>query len=162
MSWIEVISDCWTMIKNELNKLGINAIEIFMNFIFSDLFSCLNKNKSLNSYYELIKLEKALEEIIQKKILSFKENYKSFYKSRNNKFSFQNLIEETYIDLDQNEYPFYKYFYYSNYIDENYLLNILNYIEKDRYPVLLKILENIINKKKINIHLIIFQNLTKF
>ena len=148
MSWIEVISDCWTMIKNELNKLGINAIEIFMNFIFSDLFSCLNKNKSLNSYYELIKLEKALEEIIQKKILSFKENYKSFYKSRNNKFSFQNLIEETYIDLDQNEYPFYKYFYYSNYIDENYLLNILNYIEKDRYPVLLKILENIINKKE--------------
>ena len=148
MTWINVISDCWTMIKNELNKLGINAIEIFMNYIFSDLFSCLNKNKSLNSYYDLIKLEKVLEEIIQKKILSFKENYKSFNKSRNNKFSFQNLIEERCIDVDQEEYPFYKYFYYSDYIDENCLLNILNYKEKDRYPVLFRVLDNIINKKE--------------
>ena len=148
MSWIQVISDCWTMIKNELNKLGINAIDIFMNYIFSDLFSLLNKRKSLNSYFELDELEKIIDKKIQEKIISFKENYKKFYKSKNNKFSFQNIIEERYLALDENEYPFYEYFYYSDYIDEAFVLNKLNYIENEKYPVLLRVLKNNLNRNQ--------------
>ena len=145
MGWIEVITECWAMIKNELNKLGINSIDIFMNYIFSDLFSSLNKHKSLNNYNELDEFERNLEEIIQKSIISFKENYKSFNKSLNEKYSFQNFIEERYNKVNKDEYPFYNYFYYSDYINEAYLINKLKYFEKDRYPVLLKILDNISN-----------------
>ena len=53
MSWIQIINECWKMINNELNKLGINSIDIFMNYIFSDLFSALNKHKNITDYYEL-------------------------------------------------------------------------------------------------------------
>lgn len=58
MSWIEVISECWKMIEHELNKLGINSINLFMNYIFSDLFSSLNKHKSISDYNELDEFEK--------------------------------------------------------------------------------------------------------
>ena len=53
MRWIHIINECWKMINNELNKLGINSIDIFMNYIFSDLFSALNKHKNITDYYEL-------------------------------------------------------------------------------------------------------------
>ena len=146
MSWTQIMNECWTMINNELNKLGINSIDLFMNYIFSDLFSALNKHKSITEYYELEEFEKKLDELIQKKILTFKENYKSMNKSMNNKFSFQDMMEERYNDLNKKEYPFYNNFYYSDYINEAYLLDKIK-SKKDKYPVLLKVFENNTNKK---------------
>ena len=32
MSWIKVLTECWEMIKFELNNLDITAIELFMNY----------------------------------------------------------------------------------------------------------------------------------
>ena len=141
MSWIQIINECWKMINNELNKLGINSIDIFMNYIFSDLFSALNKHKNITDYYELEEFEKKLDELIQGKILSFKENYKNLNKSMNNKFSFQDMMEDRYNDLNKKEYLFYNYFYYSDYINEAYLLDKIK-SKKDKYPVLLKVFEN--------------------
>ena len=154
MSWIKVLSESWEMIKIELNKFDINAINIFMNYIFSDLFSTLNKHKNITEYDELIELEKNLDELIQNKIKDFKDEYKNFNKlsnyDSNDKFFFQNIIDERYKELNEDEYPFYNYFYYSEYINEEYLLNKLNHIEKDKYPVLLKVLEmNNSNENKI-------------
>ena len=94
MSRIEVLNECWMMIQNELYKLGINSIDIFINYIFLDLFSALNKHRAINNYKELESFEKILEGIIHNNIINFKEQYKSFNKSMNNKFSFQYLIEE--------------------------------------------------------------------
>ena len=147
MSWTQVISECWAMINYELNKLGINSIELFMNYIFSDLFSVLNKHKIITEYYELEEFENILDELIKNKISSFKENYKNMNKSVNDKFSFQDIIEEKYNELNKNEYPFYEYFYYSDYINETYLLDKVK-SKKDKYPVLFKVLENKLNKKE--------------
>ena len=41
----------------------------------------------------------------------------------NDNFSFQDFIEENYDNLNIKEYPFYNYFYYSNYIKKTHLLN---------------------------------------
>ena len=157
MSWIKVIYECWEMIKIELKKLGINAIDIFMNYIFTDLFSVLNEHKSLNNYNTFIEFEDKLDKLINQKIKEFKEEYQKTnnlneYDSED-KFFFQNMIEERYRDLNKDEYPFYKYFYYSEYINEEHLLNILN--DNDDYPVLLKILnmniqDNNSNKYSLN------------
>jgi len=149
MSWIQVISECWRMIKYELNKLGINSIDLFMNYIFPDLFSALNKHKSINEYNELDEFEKTLDILIQNKINSFIKNYKSLSKSINSQFSFQDFLEEKYEDYDNNEYPFYNYFYYSDYINEAYLFNQIK-SKKDKYPVLFKVLENNANNSNIN------------
>ena len=149
MKWGEVINECWIMIKNELNKMKIDQIDTFMNYIFADLFSALNEHKSIDNYNDLDEFEKNLEELIMKKVLSFKENYKSLNLKRNNKLYFQNLIEERQKEVDKEEFPFYQYFYFSDYIDEAYLLNKLNYTDKEKkYPVLLKVLENSFNKKE--------------
>jgi len=147
MSWIKVISECWTMIEHELNKLGINSINLFMNYIFSDLFSSLNKHKSIADYNELDEFEKNLDILIHNKIINFKEKYKTLNKSMNDNFSFQDFIEEKYDDLNNKEYPFYNYFYYCDYINETYLLNQIK-TNKEKYPVLCKILENNSNTRK--------------
>ena len=145
MSWIKVLTECWEMIKFELKKLDITAIELFMNYIFSDLFSTLNKHESINNYKDLIKFEKELDELINKKINIFKEEYKKIsdlgHFDLNDKYLFQNVLDEKYRELENDEYPYYNYFYYSDYVNENYLLNILNHSEREKYPVLLKVLE---------------------
>ena len=148
MDWIKVLTEGWEMIKIELNKKGINSIDMFMNYIFSDLFSSLNGHNSINNYDELIKLENQLDKLIQNKIIGYKKDYKSFNntieldtKDKTNKYLFQYFVQEKNFEVNKNDFPFYNYFYYSDYINEDYLLKKLNYIEKDKYPVLLKVLE---------------------
>ena len=118
-----------------------------MNYIFSDLFSALNKHKIITEYYDLKEFEEKLDKLIHEKISSFIGNYKNMNRSVNDKFSFQDIIEEKYNQLNEKEYPFYEYFYYSDYINEAYLLEKVK-SKKDKYPVLFKVLENNINKKE--------------
>ena len=148
MSMIQVLIECWAMIKNELSKLGFNAIDLFMNYTFLDLFYSLNKHKAIKNYEELIIFETFLDKFVQSKILSFKEEYKSFNHSRNNsdKITFQDLIEERYEQLNEDEYPLYNYFYYSDYINDDFLLEKLK--DPDKYPVLLKVLNSHSKKDK--------------
>lgn len=78
-------------------------------------------------------------------------NYKDFFSSQKNdndsddendekENSFINLLEEKVYKLknSKEDYPFYEYFYYSDYIDEKYLTSINKY---EKYPVLYKYLE---------------------
>ena len=51
------------------------------------------------------------------------------------------MMEDRYNDLNKKEYLFYNYFYYSDYINEAYLLDKIK-SKKDKYPVLLKVFEN--------------------
>ena len=48
------------------------------------------------------------------------------------------LLKEKYKDIEFDEYQFYQHFFYSDYIDENYLLELLKLKNKEKYPVLLK------------------------
>ena len=45
MTWFECIKECFILLNNELEKKGIKKIDIFMNFIFNDLFNVLNSKK---------------------------------------------------------------------------------------------------------------------
>ena len=118
-----------------------------MNYIFSELFSALNKHKIINDFSELDEFEKNLDILIHKKIDSFIKDYKTLNKSMNDSFSFQGFIEEKYDNLNDKEYPFYNYFYYSDYINETYLLKRIK-SKKEKYPVLFKVLENNSNLKR--------------
>ena len=98
LSLIQILIDCWKMIKKELIKVGIHSIEIFMNYIFPELFSFLNNQERIKEFKKYSEIEKALDDKILNKILEFKEDYKRFIHSRNTggQISFQDLIEERY------------------------------------------------------------------
>ena len=50
--------------KKELEKKDIKEIEIFMNYIFQDLFNKLHEQECINDYETLIKFENELNTLI--------------------------------------------------------------------------------------------------
>ena len=139
LSWIETLDECWNILQNELLKINIFSIEEFMNYIFVDLFPILNKEKAIDKFDDLIRFEDKLEKQIQEIIKKYEKI--SFYKKDNNeddKNSCCNLLKEKYeSEYYQNEdFPFYRYFYYTDYLNEKYIIEKLEYMDKSKYPVL--------------------------
>ena len=137
MNWIETLNQCWNIIKNELLKIKIDTIEKFMHYIFPDLFIMLNCDKSINDYNELLKLEESIEKEIQIKIKNFEEYH--FELSKNiNKTSNIYVLKEIYssYSYDPKDFPFYDFFYYTDYLDEKYINEKLNQKDDNNYPVL--------------------------
>ena len=68
MSWGEIINESYILLKKELEKKGINSIEIFMNYIFKDLFEKLHEIEIIDEYKKLVDIENELEKLIQEKM----------------------------------------------------------------------------------------------
>ena len=154
MTWFNTIKVSFTLLQKELEKKGIKEIEIFMNFIFKDLFNKLHDKECIKNYEELIKFENELDEFIQEKFTQAKkeiDKFKKFEKeSINDKTSGIALLKEIYNNSDYNprDYPYYEYFYYTDYLDEDYISNMLEHKDKNEYPILSKYLELKKQKKK--------------
>ena len=152
MSWVETLYECWNILKNELLKENIDSIDKFMSYIFIDLFPILNKQKKIEDYESLIKFEDTLESTIQKTIKKYKEdinkNELNKKKIDEDRTSFINLLKEKYTSLEykNEEYPFYEYFYFSDYLNEKYIIEKLTHKEENKYPVLRKYLGHKNNK----------------
>lgn len=153
MKWGKLINQLWELLKIELNNNGVNSIELFMNYIFNELFKKLNESTNIKEYQALKKMEKELNTLIDDKIKLFKKEYNKEIKQANeeidksNEHFIYNLLKEKYTDLDIEEYPFYQNFFYSDYLNEDCLLELLKLKDKEKYPVLLKKLENQKSKK---------------
>ena len=169
-NWVETLTECLNILKNELSKTGINSFKIFMNFIFKELFIKLNNIECIDNYEALIDYENQLESLIQGKINKFKEENKKYQKIVNNevnedKYSVINLLKEKCenINYPKEEYPFYEYFYYSDYLDESYLREKIMHIDENKYPILNKYLEyKKNNSEKKNDNLYNLNNLNLF
>ena len=151
MTWIQILSESWNILKNELLNENIDSIEEFMNYIFSDLFILLNSAQKLDTYDNLIEFENELEEKIQKLIKEFK-NKETQKDSKENeieedKTSSINILKEKYISeyYDKNDFPFYEYFYYTDYLNEKYIYEKLSLFDGSEYPLLRLYLDNKIN-----------------
>ena len=150
MDFAETLYECWITLKNELLKEEIYSIEKFMNYIFTSLFLKLNKEESIDDYDKLIKFESELESHIQKIIKDYKkENDDSNKNNNDNSTSFVNLLKEKYpsSNYDKKEFPFYEYFYYTDYLNETNINEKLKYMDEDKYPVLKKYLVYLNNNK---------------
>ena len=151
MTWFNMIKECFNRLKVELSYKGINNIEIFMACVFKDLFEELHNKECINNFEDLIKFEDELEKIIQEKceeaqnqINKYKELEKNLYKDEKSAIA---LLKELY-DKDKyiiSEYPYYEHFYYTDYLDEDYINNILKGRDENEFPVLSKYL----NTKKV-------------
>jgi len=153
MTWFETIKECFILLQNELEKKGIKKIDVFMNFIFNDLFKVLHNRKCINNFEELIEFENELEKLIEDKFNQAKEKIDKFKELEMKSIKDQNsgiaLLKEIYKKdmYKKTDYPYYEHFYYSDYLDEEYIENILEHKDKNEYPILSKYLEY---KKKKN------------
>ncbi len=73
MSWFETIKECFILLQKELEKKGIKKIDIFMNFIFNDLFKILHNRECIICFEDLINFENYLEKLIQDKFNQVKK-----------------------------------------------------------------------------------------
>jgi hypothetical protein len=150
MNWIETLSESWNLLKNELKNKKIDRIDIFINYTFKDLFNKLHAKENIDYYDELIEFEKDLEEMIKEKVKLVQkecEKYKQLMNEINeDNNSSINLLKEKYVSQNyislKNDFPFYENFYYSDYLDKNNLSEKLNDKNKNKYPVLIKYIEN--------------------
>ena len=154
MSWGDTLNECWILLKQELSKKEIYYIEIFMNLTFKDLYEKMNSEECIDNYENLISFEDRLEELIQKKVelsqVECKKYKELFNKNTKDKFSFVSLITEKFdsINYDKNKYPNYENFYYTDYLDEEYISKELKHMDKDKYLILNRYLEYIETKNR--------------
>ena len=151
MSWVETLNDCWIILKNQLLKENIDSIEKFMSYIFSDLFPILNEEKRIDKYDSLIKFEDKLESKIKEIIEQYKvEIIEKTNQKKNDedKTSFISLLKETYAnsEYENDKFPFYEYFYYTDYLNEEYINKKLKEMDENKYPVLKQYLNSKYNK----------------
>ena len=149
MAWTDTLNECWNLLKNELLKENIDSIEKFMFYIFVDLFNKLSNKNSINDFNSLIEFEDELEKEIQNLIKQYKEESKIKSKYDEDCTSFISLLKGKYTSeyYKKEEFPFYDYWYYSDYLDEIKLHEKLNHIDENKYPVLKKYLDNILKDK---------------
>ena len=142
MSWDETIFECWNFLKIELLELNIDFIEEFMYYIFPELFPILNDQKNINKYNDLVNIEKNLDDTIRNLIKKYNDNRPVFIsKNKNNKdegntFTINLLTEKISHEHFNNksDYPYYKYFYYTDYLNEKYIKD--NMKDESQYPTL--------------------------
>ena len=153
------IKECFILLKKELENKGIKCVEIFMDFIFKDLFEKLHKQECINNYEDLIKFEKELETLIQENLDKLRikiEKYKKIEeKYINDEKSGIALLKEIYNKdkYDHKNYPYYEHFYYTDYLNEEYINKILLGKNKNEFPILRKYLEYK-KKKKLVINIL--------
>ena len=156
ISWKETLILSWELLKNELNKLNVCKAELFMNYIFCDLFRQFTGTKEINTYDDLISIETKLDKFIMKKINDFigeTKNYEKLIKpDKDDKFLPINLLEEQYDYCEQ--YPLNNYFHYSEYITIDYLKQQI--YDFSKYPVLEKYLKDYNQKDLILDNLALF------
>jgi len=140
MTWPTVIKECLNKLKSQLALKDINNIEIFMNCVFKDLFEKLHNQHCIKNHKDLIEFEDNLEKLIQGKceetkniINEYKISEKEKYKDPKSSFA---LLKELYDKYEKSEFPYYDYFYFTDYLNEKYIKNII----KNEYPVLRKYL----------------------
>ena len=150
--FVDTINECWKILKNELLKLNIDSIEEFMHYVFIYLFPILNKEKAIDTYEQLISFENILEKKIQELIIRFKDGSNKLEPMKetdiNEDVATINLLKEKYASsyYNESEYPFYDYFYYTDYLNENYIYEKLNQNDPNTYPILKLYLDSILLK----------------
>ena len=118
---------------------------------FYYFFLLLNNEKKIDNYESLIQFEDTLESNIQKIIKKYKEgiskNNLIINKNDIDKTSFNYLLKEVYTSLEykKEDFPFYEYFYYTDYLNEEYINEKLSHMEKSKYPLLKNDLINELN-----------------
>ena len=170
MNCLEIIQSNWNLLEEALKEKNIPSIQAFMNIIFKELSDKISKCEIIRGEDELIKFEESIENIVQNNIDKDKscQKYKK-YKEMNNKYNeikekdLKVIISETFPPTEdkypESEFPFLKYFIYTNYKSDfrNSFEKEQNFMEK--YPLLYRYL-NLKDEQKLLKYLPDFNDFT--
>jgi len=162
MNCLEIIQSNWILLEKALKEKNIFSIHAFMNLIFKDISDLISNCKITNSESELISFEENFEYKIQSNIQKYPDFYDKYIKfnrecTKIKCNDIRIIINELFPPLEnlypEIEFPFLKYFMYTEY-KTNFIKDFEqeeDYMEK--YPLLYNYL-NYINgsdeKKAIN------------
>ena len=155
MNIIDVLQEDWDLLKNALKD---KDIKIFINLVFKDLTDEMVKIGKIEKIEELFKIEKKLDDIINKSLKEYNDYKQNSYEI-NYKIKKYELNSALYLlneynnhSLNNEDYPFYKYFLYTNYVLENNIKSnekysqyivLNNYLNKDKYDDKIKYLKTL-------------------
>ena len=148
--------------KNELVFLVQPFLQYLLYYVFS--FGNINELDEKKYIYSILEKSFSEEEKYLHELYGFWrefriKNYKDYNKSNSNfkkpdvdKNSYISILKETYTfrDYSKEEFPFYKYFYYTDYLDQNYINKQLSHVDETRNPVLKSYLDFKSNKNEKN------------
>ena len=181
LSYLDYIVENWTKLENLLEKKGINNIYCFMNLIYKDLCSYLNKQEQIDNYQKFLEIENEIEKIIENKIFKKLEKIKDknyskysiflmYYNKNKNKFREKDSDSKTSLIKeinsvenykDEKAFPNYKHFLYSDYLDKNFYKTKLENLDVEKYPVVYLYLNKEKIKAQLNKELIIYNFVIK-
>ena len=117
-----IIKINWMLLKEELSNEGINEIQIFLNMIFPQLKNILNDSSFMTTIEKRKDFESKVNNLVEECKMSF-DNYKNKFIHLNNEimkeenYFLKSILMETIniSEINEDEYPYYKYFILSKY-----------------------------------------------
>ena len=149
-SIFDVLTDCFDLLENELEKKGIKEIEIFFNMIYNKIGNLFINYEIFNTIEIRNEFENKINLIIEESINNY-EDYKKKYIEINNELnrinlnSYKCIIEEYFSPeiYPENKYPFFKYFMLRDYQSKNNLKKTIELIPE--YEMKYPIINNLLN-----------------
>ena len=157
MSCIKMIEINWNLLKNTLQSKGI-IIQIFMNLIFNKLSEKLKNCKEIKTLQERENFEDEIEKLLEEAFKEYEEYSKKYLELNQEalyltKHSMKSLMLEMndIKEYDEENYPFYKYFFMTTYPSRDSFINELKKVIQ--YEIKNPLLASYINQDidKINI-----------
>ena len=170
LNCLEMIQINWNLIEKQLKEINIFSIQAFMNLIFKELSELISNLKIINTLDELIQFEEKVEKIVKYNIGEYPNYYDNYLRMNKDYFpinetDIKTILNEKMEPLEEiyseKEFPFYKYFIYTEYNPdfEEALKQQENYLMK--YPLLAQYI-NLTEEQKNIKYLPAFNEFTNF
>ena len=159
MNCLDIIKSNWDLLEINLKEKKIYSIQAFMNLIFKDLSEIISDCKYLESEFDLIQFETNFEKLIKANIEKYPE-YEIEYSKLNKELiskiatNIKNMLKDLFITSEdiypENEYPFLKYFIYTEYPSISDFIKDFEEIKdyKLNYPLLYNYINYITGSKE--------------
>ncbi len=154
LTWI--LNENWNLLKKELVEKGINNIQIFLNVIFEKLSKIIYNSNNFEESKFRKEFEDKINKLIEENVQNYKNSYDKYIKINNeilkiNNNSIKSILQEI-IDprqLDQNNYPFIRYFTVPKYPNENDFWEAIKLVDQNTVSVINAYKNNYFNIEKL-------------
>ena len=145
MTCIKMLVSNWNLLKDALQSKGVQIIQIFMNLIFPKLSEKIKNCKEMKTNDEREQFEDEIEKLLEESYKEYEEYSKIYLELNKEALELDQhnmkslMLENNDIKVyDEENYPFYKFFFMSTYPSKESMINELKKIiqYEKKYPLL--------------------------